>query len=334
MSLLLGQRKPAESVSPTTGVGSPSSTAPASTAHVAGVPLLLRLPDLRRPSPTKAGHDDKREGGPPAEPTEVKHGPEHNKTAASERASAAAPRDEQSDNDRERTKADGAANTTATAKPRSSGWRNSLWHLLIPIGLLVLFLAAWAVMSSPGEDEPGDAAGAGVETPDIETGELISPQELAFPEYEPEVGPDVVPDEFGGDQLSEAAPSLPEAAPTGDPLDSGVPASPPDSGATSNVSGAPPLLENKQNDVVPAGEQVPGQPPIASSNPATDTPSSPSTPTYSYPTTDPATFGSGSPPAEVAPRIGRQPASNPYNYPSTGAPSLNASSGAAPGVQR
>jgi hypothetical protein len=121
----------------------------------------------------------------------------------------------------------------------------------------------------------------------------------------------------------------------------------------SGVSSAPPLLEGSDDPRTNsadgfAGQTYNGQSYNMASNPAApaQTPSmpaqAPAAPTqapftppqtskgFNYPTTDPSAHGY-SPEANSTP-VG-QPATNPYSYPTTGAPSLHAPSGAAPGVQ-
>jgi hypothetical protein len=219
---------------------------------------------------------------------------------------------------------------------RISAWRSSLWHLLIPIGLLVLFLAAWAVISRPGEDASGESAETEIEAPDIDTGELVSPEDLALEEFEPVTGAEASTD----DQLSDAAPTqTPESSGSGPTNDA-------TSGSTQDVevdapadlSSAPPLLEGSDE----SASIFPGHPSeqeqeyelAANPNARSQTPPNPedSQQGFSYPTTDPTKYGY-SQEADSTPSV-QPPPANPYSYPTTGAPPLRASSGAAPGVQQ
>jgi hypothetical protein len=328
MSLLLGQRKSPESVSPKSEADSPSTT-----TQVAGVPLLMRLPDLRPTSSSPAASK-------PATgvTSETDAAPQERPESVTAKPIGAVEQSKPDDG------AEGQSPGVKSAAARAFAWRSSLWHLLIPLGLLVLFLAAWAIIRSPSEEPLDGSAETEIEAPDIDTGKLVSPEDLALPEFEPIDGPEESTDR----QLSEAAPATtPDAETTSGAVEASVPDSAPDAGvdAPSSISSAPPLLESSEDPRAttadgphdgPVGQSYnmasnPSAPPQAASVP-TQAPPAPSQTSkgFNYPTTDPATYGYSS---EANSMPDGQPATNRYSYPTTGAPSLHAPSGAAPGVQ-
>jgi len=328
MSLLLGQRKSLESGSPKSDADSPSTT-----TQVGGIPLLMRLPDLR-----------------PAKSLPSASQAETGKTSETDAAGQQPPESLETSSAAEQSKdvdgEDGRPRSAETSGGQTFGWRSSLWHLLIPIGLLVLFLAVWAVVSSPGEQPSESSAETEIEAPDIDTGELVSPENLAMPEFEPIDNPE----ESTDPQLSEAAPATaPGTDTTGDSVDASIPdsAREMDVDVPSDISSAPPLLETSDDPRTTTADgfvgqpynmaskraapaQTPSMPAQAPPAPKQAPPAPPQTSKgFNYPTTDPSAYGY-SPEANTMP--GGQPATNPYSYPTTGAPSLHAPSGAAPGV--
>lgn len=317
MSLMLQQRTSAQTAAPK----QPGERGTRSGfSSVAGVPLLLRLPDL---SP---GAQDR---------TTAQH---VTQAAVSSGSSAAGGRDDAKSSTPEPDHNPGSsAGARAFFKNRisRSTWHNSLWHLLIPISLLCLLLVVWAVMSAPSTEETKPTGGAEIVTPDIEGGELVSPDELVLPE----VQPPPATEDTAREQLTEVAPSPTDPdetdmTPAGDEtMDTESRNAPGAAGpqwiGTKSGSfpaqghGATPEAmqpgRNASSADGPTGRNVEGQA---------------ARPSFNYPPTDPTTYHYSNDSNEgFAPRVGQRPGDPSFHYPSTGAPPLGAS-GAVPGVER
>jgi hypothetical protein len=342
MSLLINPRNDVDS---RTQRRTPQRSPNKEVALVAGVPLLLRLPDLNGDSSKRRKKIEPRVAKLP------------------QAGSASKPNAKAAGNTPAATSTLGAPSAPASAGAAASAWRSGVWQLLALILLPVLFLVAWLVLSRTGQDDAQPKDDENIASPTVEMGQPAPPESIVSAQGAP--APSSTP--IAESQADVAAPAALTPSPA---VESATPITPADGQSAANAA-APPLLSNSavghspNTPFTPAdgGWNTPAQ---QSNNPAQQSnnaaqqsnnaaqpwnnaaqpwehvatpPQSPagsspagSPPVSAYPSTDPNTYQY---PEAPSARVGQRPSEYAFPYPSTGAPPVfGGLGGQSPGAQR
>jgi hypothetical protein len=263
--------------------------------QMAGLPVLLRLPDLAEGSASRRSTSRESAVRSEAEKTPPPHVDRKPQGGAAEHPTGA------------KSEANAQAGTQST--PAKPAWRNFTWQLLILILLPVLFLAAWYILSSPNRDSTETKADDGVAAPEIELGEPVPPEAIVSPAMPPDsaqaesTSPTTSPSDHVPESKWSNGGGMTEANSTS--VDGGTTFD--STGRSAQLQAkAPPTVDGGPSAAIPAN----GSGGNGGSSPAR-------APQPDYPSTDPSTFHY---PSTANDRVGQMPSAGGFSYPSTGAP--------------